>query len=216
MTDNIDLALKYGGFTNLDRQYLTMQFAQLSKEQQRAFMTPPPSVINAYFAELYQKQGPKAATDYYFELSNALELWMEKPSFIEEKPFVRLNLSGKSYGFAYTDTKEVATVFSEEELPVTEEVFLELAQIFPQYMIYQEEKAMKMSRMTFDDRDILEEKTLENAPLTRLSVLSGEVIKLSSFNQEELLEVAKKYPGKRYYRFEQRESILYISLESDV
>lgn len=101
MTDYIDLALRYGGFTSLDKVYLTNCLKNLSDADKLTFITPPPSVINAYFAEIYQKQSPKAATDYYFDLSQALKLFVAQPSFVETKPFVRLNLSGKSYGFAY-------------------------------------------------------------------------------------------------------------------
>ena len=66
MTDYINLALKYGGFTSLDRIYLEKVLDKLSNSQKLTFITPPPSVINAYFSELYQKKSPEAATDYYF------------------------------------------------------------------------------------------------------------------------------------------------------
>ena len=56
MTDYMDLALKYGGFTSLDKVYLENTLSDLSDSQKLAFITPPPSVINAYFAEIYQKQ----------------------------------------------------------------------------------------------------------------------------------------------------------------
>ena len=74
MTDYMDLALKYGGFTSLDKVYLENTLSDLSDSQKLAFITPPPSVINAYFAEIYQKQSPEAATDYYLELSKELNL----------------------------------------------------------------------------------------------------------------------------------------------
>ncbi|MDO4205354.1 MAG: cystathionine beta-lyase, partial [Streptococcus gallolyticus] len=89
------------GFTSLDKVYLQNTMEQLTDEQKLSFITPPPSVINAYFAEMYQKQSPEAATDYYFELSKELHLLNANPSFDEYKPFIRLNLSGKSYGFTY-------------------------------------------------------------------------------------------------------------------
>ena len=73
MTDYMDLALKYGGFTSLDKVYLENTLSDLSDSQKLAFITPPPSVINAfYFAEIYQKQSPEAATDYYLDLSKEL------------------------------------------------------------------------------------------------------------------------------------------------
>lgn len=82
MTDYIALALKYGGFTSLDRVYLAHKLENLTSDQKRDFITPPPSVINAYFAEIYQKQGAKEAVTYYLELCQALELFQERPSFV--------------------------------------------------------------------------------------------------------------------------------------
>ena len=121
MTDYMDLALKYGGFTSLDKVYLQNTLSDLSDNQKLAFITPPPSVINAYFAEIYQKQSPEAATDYYLELSKELNLFNPVPSFDEHKPFIRLNLSGKSYGFCYENADEVALVFAEHlEVPTTD------------------------------------------------------------------------------------------------
>lgn len=56
MTDIKTLALKYGGYTSLDKIYLDQLLAGRSEEEQLALITPPPSVVNAYFAELYQKK----------------------------------------------------------------------------------------------------------------------------------------------------------------
>ena len=74
MTDIKTLALKYGGYTNLDKVYLDQLLAGRSEEEQLALITPPPSVVNAYFAELYQKKSPQAATDYFAEVSKELNL----------------------------------------------------------------------------------------------------------------------------------------------
>ena len=63
--DYLNLALSYGGYTSLDKVYLDRILAGLTEEQKVQFITPQPSVINAYFAELYQKKSPEAATDYY-------------------------------------------------------------------------------------------------------------------------------------------------------
>ena len=72
MTDIKTLALKYGGYTSLDKVYLDQLLAGRSEEEQLALITPPPSVVNAYFAELYQKKSPQAATDYFAEVSKEL------------------------------------------------------------------------------------------------------------------------------------------------
>ena len=151
MTDYINLALTYGGFTSLDKVYLQNTLEPLTDAQKLNFITPPPSVINAYFAEMYQKQSPKAATDYYFDLSKALHLFNSEPSFDEHKPFIRLNLSGKSYGFTYENDQEIARVFSEKQEPVSLEVLFELAQVFPQYKVYVTDNHIKMADMTFDE-----------------------------------------------------------------
>ena len=58
--DYLNLALSYGGYTSLDKVYLDRILAGLTEEQKLQFITPPPSVINAYFAELYQKKKPRS------------------------------------------------------------------------------------------------------------------------------------------------------------
>lgn len=75
MTDIKSLALKYGGYTSLDKVYLDQLLAGRSDQEQLALITPPPSVVNAYFAELYQKKSPQAATDYFAEVSQELNLY---------------------------------------------------------------------------------------------------------------------------------------------
>lgn len=211
MTDYISLALKYGGFTSLDKVYLQNVLEDLTDEQKLSFITPPPSVINAYFAEMYQKQSPQAATDYYFELSKELHLLNNKPSFDEHKPFIRLNLSGKSYGFTYENDKEVALVFSEKDEALTRDVLFELAQVFPQYKIYVEDGKIKMSKMTFDDQE-LEDLTPESSLLSHVSKLKGNMVKLKSFNRDELSGLLAHYQGQVYYTFDQREFIAYVKV----
>lgn len=211
MTDYISLALKYGGFTSLDKVYLKNTLEDLTDAQKLSFITPPPSVINAYFAEMYQKQSPQAATDYYFELSKELDLLNDNPSFDEHKPFIRLNLSGKSYGFTYENDKEVARVFSEKNEALTTDVLFELAQVFPQYKVYVEADKIKMSKMDFDDEE-LEDLTPESSLLSRVSKLKGNMVKLKSFNRDELSDLLAHYQGQVYYTFDQREFIAYVKV----
>lgn len=211
MTDYISLALKYGGFTSLDKVYLQNVLEDLTDEQKLSFITPPPSVINAYFAEMYQKQSPQAATDYYFELSKELQLLNDKPSFDEHKPFIRLNLSGKSYGFTYENDKEVARIFSEKDEALTKDILFELAQVFPQYKIYVEDGKIKMSKINFDDQE-LEDLTPESSLLSHVSKLKGNMVKLKSFNRDELLDLLAHYQGQVYYTFDQREFIAYVKV----
>ena len=211
MTDYISLALKYGGFTSLDKVYLQNVLEDLTDEQKLSFITPPPSVINAYFAEMYQQQSPQAATDYYFELSKELQLLNDKPSFDEHKPFIRLNLSGKSYGFTYENDKEVARIFSEKDEALTKDVLFELAQVFHQYKIYVEDGKIKMSKITFDDQE-LEDLTPESSLLSHVSKLKGNMVKLKSFNRDELSDLLAHYQGQVYYTFDQREFIAYVKV----
>lgn len=212
MTNYIELALTYGGFTSLDKVYLKGQLKKLSDEEKLAFITPPPSVINAYFAELYQKQGAKAATDYYFNLSKALQLLVEHPSFAEEKPFVRLNLFGESYGFSYISEDEVAIVFSESNQVISRERLLEIAQLFPHYQVDVDQSRIRMSPFSFDD-DILEDLSVDGALLSRVTRLASGWLKFTSFNQEELLELISRFEGKAYYHYSQRQSVIYIKEE---
>lgn len=212
MTDYINLALTYGGFTSLDKVYLQNTLEPLTDAQKLNFITPPPSVINAYFAEMYQKQSPKAATDYYFDLSKALHLFNSEPSFDEHKPFIRLNLSGKSYGFTYENDQEIARVFSEKQEPVSLEVLFELAQVFPQYKVYVTDNRIKMADMTFDE-EVLEDLTPQDSLLSHVSKLKGNVVKLKSFNRDELAELLTGYKGQVYYTFDQREFIAYIKVQ---
>lgn len=212
MTDYINLALTYGGFTSLDKVYLQNTLEPLTDAQKLNFITPPPSVINAYFAEMYQKQSPKAATDYYFDLSKALHLFNSEPSFDEHKPFIRLNLSGKSYGFTYENDQEIARVFSEKQEPVSLEVLFELAQVFPQYKVYVTDNRIKMADMTFDE-EVLEDLTPQDSLLSHVSKLKGNVVKLKSFNRDELAELLTGYKGQVYYTFDQREFIAYVKVQ---
>lgn len=212
MTDYINLALTYGGFTSLDKVYLQNTLEPLTDAQKLNFITPPPSVINAYFAEMYQKQSPKAATDYYFDLSKALHLFNSEPSFDEHKPFIRLNLSGKSYGFTYENDQEIARVFSEKQEPVSLEVLFELAQVFPQYKVYVTDNHIKMADMTFDE-EVLEDITPQDSLLSHVSKLKGNVVKLKSFNRDELAELLTGYKGQVYYTFDQREFIAYVKVQ---
>ncbi|HFU4202518.1 TPA: cystathionine beta-lyase [Streptococcus suis] len=208
MTDYLDLALKYGGFTSLDKAYLTNKLAGLSEQQKLDFITPPPSVINAYFAEIYQKQGAEKATDYYLTLSQQLSLFPEEPSFDESKPFVRLNLSGKSFGFVYLSADGLAQVFSEGEEEFTDSLLFEIAQVFPHYVVFVEDGKIFMKANTFDECWLVEVET--DFLLTQVAV-SDDLVKISGFNQEEVAEVAKSYAGKEFYAWSGRSAILYLT-----
>ena len=208
MSDMLKLALEYGGFTSLDKVYLEGLLSTLTPEQQLAFITPPPSVINAYFAEIYQKQNPQAATDYYFQLSKALELFQAEPSFAEKKPFIRLNLSGKSFGFAYVNEAGLAQIFPEKGEEWDSSLLFDLAQVFPHLLIYQKNEKIFAEQVSLEHQD-WQEVEQERFLLTQIAE-SADWFKIAGLNQDEVLEAAEAYPGQVYYAWSGRQAILYI------
>ena len=206
MTDIKTLALKYGGYTSLDKVYLDQLLAGRSEEEQLALITPPPSVVNAYFAELYQKKSPQAATDYFAEVSQELNLYNADPSFtLETKPFIRLNLSGKSFGFCY-EKEGLGRIFSEAEEVITDELLFEIAQIFPHQLVFEESGNIYMKAI--GDEEVV---SMENlTALTDLENLADGRKRLKGYSQEELLQEARAFSGKLYYRSENRTAMLYI------
>ena len=206
MTDIKSLALKYGGYTSLDKVYLDQLLAGRSEEEQLALITPPPSVVNAYFAELYQKKSPEAATDYFAEVSKELNLYNAEPNFTEEsKPFIRLNLSGKSFGFCY-EKEGLGRIFSEYEEAITDELLFEIAQIFPHQLVFEESGKIYMKAV--GDEEIVSVESLTS--LTDLESLADGRKRLKGYSQEDLLQEAESFSGKFYYRSENRTAMLYI------
>ena len=206
MTDIKSLALKYGGYTSLDKVYLDQLLAGRSEEEQLALITPPPSVVNAYFAELYQKKSPQAATDYFAEVSQELNLYNAEPSFtLESKPFIRLNLSGKSFGFCY-EKEGLGRIFSEAEEAITADLLFEIAQIFPHQLVFEESGKIYMKAIGEEEVVSVENLTA----LTDLENLADGRKRLKGYSQEELLQEATAFSGKRYFRSENRTAMLYI------
>jgi hypothetical protein len=204
--DYLNIALSYGGYTSLDKVYLERVLAGLTEEQKLQFITPPPSVINAYFAELYQKKSPEAATDYYEQVTEAFNLYRTSPGFEEDKPFVRLNLSGKAYGFCYRE-KGLAQVFAQQAEAISMDLLFEIAQIFPHYLVYEEEGLILMRPV--NDQEVVEIKEL--SPLSNLEELADGIIRLTGYNQDELAQLARAYPGKIAVRSKNRTAMIYIS-----
>ena len=206
MTDYINLALKYGGFTSLDRIYLEKVLDKLSNLQKLTFITPPPSVINAYFSELYQKKSPEAATDYFLELSKELLLFNSSPNFEEEKPFIRLNLSGKSYGFCFENEDGIGLIFPEIPEVIEPDLLFDIAQLFPHYLVYEDGKVIRM--IPAAPEEIVQKQAL--SALTDCYELADGRIKLEGYNQEELSQLAQTYSGQLYYRSQNRSAMIYI------
>ena len=206
MTDIKQLALKYGGYTSLDKVYLGQFLAGRTEQEQLALITPPPSVVNAYFAELYQKKNPEATTDYYSELSQELNLFNPEPSFtFENKPFIRLNLSGKSFGFCY-ESEGLGRIFSENKEVISDDLLFEIAQIFPHQLVFEESGKIYMKDA--GDEEVVSVKSL--TALTDLESLADGRKRLKGYSQEDLLQEARAFSGKRYFRSENRTAMLYI------
>ena len=206
MTDYVDLAIKYGGYTSLDRVYLTNLLSTIPEDLRLRVITPPPSVINAYFAELYQKKSPKEAMEYFLNLSRAFDLFTDEFSFDESKPFIRLNLSGKSYGLAYVN-EEMACVFAENPAAeITSSILFEIAEIFPHCLVFEKDGKICLQEAGPE----VATKTEALTVLTDLMTLEDGRFKLSGYNQEELLELAQAYPGNLSFRSENRTAMIYI------
>ena len=206
MTDMKALALKYGGYTSLDLLYLEQFLAGKSEQEQLSLITPPPSVVNAYFAELYQKKNPEAATAYFAELSQELDLYNAQPTFtLEKKPFIRLNLTGKSFGFCY-ESEGLGRIFSENEEVISEGLLFEIAQIFPHQLVFEESGKIYMKEV--GDEEVVSVESL--TALTDLESLADGRKRLKGYSQEELLQEATAFSGKRYFRSENRTAMLYI------
>ncbi|RSK22627.1 hypothetical protein D8834_06020 [Streptococcus oralis] len=190
MTDIKTLALKYGGYTSLDKVYLDQLLAGKTEQEQLALITPPPSVVNAYFAELSQE----------------LNLYNAEPSFtFENKPFIRLNLSGKSFGFCY-ESKGLGRIFSENEEVISDDLLFEIAQIFPHQLVFEESGKIYMKAV--GDEKVVSVESL--TALTDLESLADGRKRLKGYSQEDLLQEAVAFSGSRYFRSENRTAMLYI------
>ena len=163
-------------------------------------------MVNAYFAELYQKKSPQAATDYFAEVSQELNLYNAEPSFtLENKPFIRLNLSGKSFGFCY-ESEGLGRIFSENEEKISDDLLFEIAQIFPHQLVFEESGKIYMK--TVGDEEVVSVENL--TALTDLESLSDGRKRLKGYSQEDLLQEAAVFSGKRYFRSENRTAMLYF------
>lgn len=190
MTDIKTLALKYGGYTSLDKVYLDQLLAGKTDQEQLTLITPPPSVVNAYFAELSQE----------------LNLYNTEPSFtLENKPFIRLNLSGKSFGFCY-ESDGLGRIFFENEEKISDDLLFEIAQIFPHQLVFEESGKIYMKLV--EDEEVISLESL--TALTDLERLADGRKRLKGYSQEDLLQEAAAFSGKRYFRSENRTAMLYI------
>ncbi|MDR0199551.1 MAG: hypothetical protein LBI43_03125 [Streptococcaceae bacterium] len=213
-TDYIDLAIKYGGYMEMDKAFLKERLSNLTDAKKAELLVPPPSVINAYFSELYQKRAPKEATYYFFGMSKAFGMFYDAPEFDKEGTkdyelfrFIRLNIDGRAYGYSYLDRDEEACVFSQLPETPTENFLMHLAQIFPQYVIYEtDEGAIHMRPKIFD-------KWSENRDMTSLTETTenADFIRYQGYNLEDVIDCAKDTHilGTRYYQYFSQKFTIY-------
>ena len=144
--------------------------------------------------------------DYFLDLSRVFDLFTVQQTFDERKPFIRLNLSGKSYGLAYAN-EELACVFAEHPAEITtSSILFEIAEIFPHCLVF--EKDGKICLQEAGPEVVTKTEVL--SALTDLMTLEDGRLKLSGYNQEELLELAQAYPGNLSFRSENRTAMIYI------
>ena len=215
----IELAIKSGGFMEMDSVFLKNRLAMLpSHEEKLAFIMPPASVVNAYFSEIYQKQGAVAACDYFLALTPHFDGFSSRPSFAlegsEQCPtlrIIRLNLLGKSFGFVFEDAHGNALVFS--ELPdevISNQVLFEIAQLFPQYVVIAQDKKIQLRKLEFEpftnpvDVSALTSKS-ENDAYIQIKTLNTED---GLAHYEELSQDC--VTSEKMLQFKEREFIFYI------
>ncbi|GFH42391.1 hypothetical protein Hs30E_09420 [Lactococcus hodotermopsidis] len=214
--DYVELAIKSGGFMAMDKTFLINRLDNLPDEREKlAYIMPPASVINAYFSEIYQKQGARAATDYFLSLSINFGNFSSHPSFELEGTaghptfrFIRLNLSGYSFGFCFENATETAIVFSEFETIISDTLLFEIAQLFPQYAVYEENSVIKLKKIDFGIFENVEE-------LTTLTSKSDNTayLKFFGYNVAEVLEIATKSGNRlqKMIQYEDKKLMIYIA-----
>ena len=124
---------------------------------------------------------------------------------LENKPFIRLNLSGKSFGFCY-ESEGLGRIFSENKEVISEDLLFEIAQIFPHQLVFEESGKIYMKDV--GDEEVVSVESL--TALTDLESLADGRKRLKGYSQEELLQEATAFSGKRYFRSENRTAMLYI------
>jgi hypothetical protein len=152
-SDYLALAIQYGGYTSTDVAMLTNLLERTEGDLARlSLLVPPPSVVNAYFAEYFQKHGADAAFDYFYELSVAFKNFYGAPTFGREGAegyetfrFIRLNVNNKSYGLAYVhEGARDAVIFPERDYDMTEEDMALLVSLFPGHELTVDGKTYKL------------------------------------------------------------------------
>jgi len=203
----------------MDRVFLKNRLAALATDKEKlAYIMPPASVVNAYFSEIYQKQGPDAAMAYLLTLSTTFEGFSEMPNFDLEGStaaptlrIIRLNLLGKSFGLVYKNTDGEALIFSElADEKLSDTLLFEIAKLFPEYVVTATDSNVTLAKVSFEAFSAEEELTdltskSENTSyikLTTLNIADG----LACY--EALLKNCEK--TEKMIQFKHREFSLYL------
>ena len=217
--DYVELAIKSGGFMAMDRVFLKNQLAAIITDKEKlAYIMPPASVVNAYFSEIYEKQGPDAAMAYFLTLSTTFESFSELPNFDLEGStatptlrIIRLNLLGKSFGLVYKNTDGEALIFSElADETLSDTLLFEIAKLFPEYVVTATDSNVTLAKVSFDPFSAEEELTdltrkSENKTYTRVTTLN---IADGLACYETLLKNCEK--TEKMIQFKHREFNLYL------
>ena len=103
--------------------------------------------------------------------------------------------------------EELACVFAEHPAEdITSSILFEIAEIFPHCLVF--EKDGKICLQEAGPEVVTKTEAL--SALTDLMTLEDGRLKLSGYNQEELLELAQAYPGNLSFRSENRTAMIYI------
>ena len=98
-------------------------------------------------------------------------------------------------------------VFPEKPEPVTADLLFEIAQVFPQYLVYEEAGRIKMAPLKADSK-VVDSQAL--TALTDWEQLADGSQRLLGYNQDEVSDLAKTYVGKKYYHSQNRSAMIYI------
>lgn len=203
----------------MDRVFLKNQLAAIITDKEKlAYIMPPASVVNAYFSEIYEKQGPDAAMAYFLTLSTTFEGFSELPNFDLEGStaaptlrIIRLNLLGKSFGLVYKNTDGEALIFSElADETLSDTLLFEIAKLFPEYVVTATDSNVTLAKVSFDPFSAEEELTdltrkSENKTYTRVTTLN---IADGLACYETLLKNCEK--TEKMIQFKHREFNLYL------
>ena len=103
--------------------------------------------------------------------------------------------------------EELACVFAEHPAEdITPAILFEVAEIFSHCLVF--EKDGKICLQEAGPEVVTKTEAL--SALTDLMTLEDGRLKLSGYNQEELLELAQAYPGNFSFRSENRTAMIYI------